>query len=269
MEARKRTGVIAKKVGMSRIFLQSEDSAEAGRHIPVTLLQVESCQVLAVRTAGQNGYSAVQLGAGPRKPKNVSKPMRGHFAKAKVEPKTKVVEFRVQEDVDLPLGAEITADHFVPGQFVDVRGVTQGKGFAGVIKRHNFRSQRASHGALKVHRQAGSTGQCQDPGRVFKGKKMAGQMGNVWKTQQNLQVVEIDMENGLIVIKGALPGSKGSYVLVQDALKKALPEAAPFPAGLKGSAKPQAAEQQQPEVMEAPAEVAVEAPAADGENKES
>ena len=250
-----RTGLIAEKVGMSRMFL------ETGQHVPVTLLKVDNCQVTAVRTEEKNGYSAVQLGIGKKKAKRVSKPLRGQYAKVKIEPKAKVAEFRVDNDNLLEVGAELSPTHFVPGQKVDVAGTTQGKGFSGVIKRHNFASQRASHGALKVHNQAGSTGQCQDPGRVFKGKKMAGQLGNKQRSQQNLEVVAVDEENGLLVIKGSIPGSKGTYVIVKDAAKKALPEEAPLPAGLKGANQSAPQEEAVEQPAEAPAEEA--APAAE------
>ncbi|MBL6958919.1 MAG: 50S ribosomal protein L3 [Rhodospirillales bacterium] len=259
-----RTGLIAQKLGMSRVF------TDDGKHVPVTVLKVDNCQVVAQRTAEKNGYNAVQLGVAAAKVKNVSKAMRGHFAAAKVEPKRKMVEFRVDADGLVDVGSEIAANHFVAGQYVDVAGTTQGKGFAGGMKRHGFKGLRASHGVSINHRSLGSTGQCQDPGKVFKGKKMAGQMGNVRATQQNLEVVSTDDEKGLILIRGAVPGSKGSYVLVTDAVKKSLPEDVPFPAGLRGSAEEAPAEETP--VEEAPAEnVAEEAKAddaAEGETKE-
>ena len=224
-----RTGLIAQKLGMSAIF------AEDGRHLPVTVLRVDNCQVVAQRRQETDGYTALQLGVGTAKVKNVSQPMRGHFARAKVEPKKKLFEFRVTEDSLIDVGSELTADHFVAGQMVDVAGTTQGKGFAGGMKRHGFRGLRASHGVSINHRSLGSTGQCQDPGKVFKGKKMAGQMGNVRATQQNLEVVSTDVERGLILVKGSVPGSAGNYVFVNDAVKKILPKEAPLPGAVGGS----------------------------------
>ncbi|WP_370932054.1 50S ribosomal protein L3 [Bartonella sp. DGB1] len=222
-----RSGVIAKKMGMTRIY------NDAGEHIPVTVLQMESCQVLAQRTIEKNGYIAVQLGAGVSKVKNVTKALRGHFAKASVEPKAKFAEFRVSAENLLEVGAELTAEHFVVGQKVDVVGTSVGKGFAGVMKRHNFGGHRASHGNSITHRAHGSTGQCQDPGKVFKGKKMAGQMGNVRVTTQNLEVISTDVARGLILVRGSVPGSAGGWILVKDAVKSPLPENAPKPAGLR------------------------------------
>ncbi len=224
-----RTGVIAKKMGMTRIF------RDDGRHVPVTVLALEDNQVIAVRTADENGYVAVQLGAGTKKAKNTTKPERGHFAKAEVEPKAKVAEFRVDEAALLELGATISADHFVAGQMVDVTGVTQGKGFAGVMKRWNFGGLRATHGVSVSHRSHGSTGQRQDPGKVFKGKKMAGHMGDKQRTQQNLEVVSTDVERGLIFVRGSVPGSKGGWLLVRDAMKKKHSADLPYPAALKTS----------------------------------
>lgn len=221
-----RSGVIAKKLGMTRVFTAD------GLHVPVTVLCMDGCQVIATRSDERDGYSAVQLGLGKPKTKNVGKAMRGHFAKAKVEPKFKVAEFRVTPDAMLEVGATLSVDHYVSGQYVDVCGTSIGKGHAGVMKRHNFKGQRASHGVSLSHRVAGSTGMCQDPGRVFKGKKMSGHMGDERSTTQNLEVIEVDTGRGLILIKGAVPGSKGGYVLVSDAKKRSLPEAAPFPAGL-------------------------------------
>ena len=215
-----RTGLIARKLGMTRLF------AEDGRHIPVTVLQVENCQVVAQRTVEKDGYSAMQVGVGAPKVKNMTKAMRGHFAKAKVEPKARLGEFRVDADHLQEVGTEITVDHFIPGQFVDVSGTTIGKGFAGAMKRYGFKGLRASHGVSVNHRSLGSTGQCQDPGKVFKGKKMAGHMGDRRVTTQNLEVVATDRARGLVMIKGAVPGSKGNYVEVRDALKKPLPEPA-------------------------------------------
>ncbi len=240
-----RTGLIAQKLGMSAVF------AEDGRHVPVTVLRVDKCQVIAQRRQETDGYTALQLGVGTAKVKNVSQPMRGHFARAKVEPKKKLFEFRVTEDSLIDVGSELTADHFVAGQMVDVAGTTQGKGFAGGMKRHGFRGLRASHGVSINHRSLGSTGQCQDPGKVFKGKKMAGQMGNVRATQQNLEVVSTDVERGLILVKGSVPGSAGNYVFVNDAVKKILPKEAPLPGAVGGGAPT--------EVEEEPGEVAVEA----------
>jgi large subunit ribosomal protein L3 len=222
-----RTGVIAKKVGMTRLF------QEDGRHVPVTVLSLDNVQVVARREAERDGYAAVQLGAGTAKSKNLSKPERGHFGKAEVEPKAKVVEFRVDEDAMLDVGAELSADHFVAGQLVDVQGVTQGKGFAGAMKRWGFKGLRATHGVSVSHRSHGSTGQRQDPGRVFKNKKMAGHMGARNRTQQNLEIVRTDVERGLLFVRGSVPGHKGSWLLVKDAVKVALPDGVPFPAGLR------------------------------------
>ncbi|MEM9197912.1 MAG: 50S ribosomal protein L3 [Pseudomonadota bacterium] len=227
-----RSGVIAKKLGMTRLFM------EDGRQVPVTVLQMEKVQVVAQRTDERDGYSAVQLGAGMAKAKRVTQPMRGHFAKANVEPKRKVVEFRVSPENLIDVGAEIAADHFLTGQHVDVAGTSIGKGFAGAMKRHNFGGLRASHGVSISHRSHGSTGQCQDPGRVFKGKKMAGHMGAVRVTTQNLQVVRTDPERGLIMIKGAVPGAKGGWVTVKDAVKHPLPKDVPMPAALRQADAP-------------------------------
>ncbi len=221
-----RTGMIARKMGMTRLF------GVDGSHIPVTVLKVEDCEVVAVKTAAKDGYDAVQLGAGKAKAKNVSKPMRGHFAKAKVEPKAKVSEFRVEPDALLGLGEKVHVGHFVAGQYVDVAGVSIGKGFAGAMKRHNFGGLRASHGVSISHRSHGSTGQHQDPGRVFKGKKMAGHMGHRNVTVQNLEVFGVDPDQGLIMVKGGVPGPKGCWVKVTDSIKKALPKDAPFPAAV-------------------------------------
>jgi len=229
-----RSGIIAKKVGMTRLFM------EDGKQIPVTVLAMENLQVVAQRNSDKDGYTAVQLGAGAAKAKNTSKAMRGHFATAKVEPKRKVAEFRVAPENLIEVGAEITADHYVQGQFVDVSGTSIGKGFAGAMKRHNFGGLRASHGVSISHRSHGSTGQCQGPGKVFKGKKMAGHMGAVRVTTQNLQVVKTDVERGLIMIKGAVPGSKGGWVTIKDAVKKPLPENVPFPAALRSTEAPAA-----------------------------
>lgn len=222
-----RTGVIAKKMGMTRLF------QDDGRHVPVTVLALDNLQVVARRETDRDGYVAVQLGAGAAKAKNVAKPQRGHFAKAEVEPKAIVREFRVSEDALLDVGAEISADHFVAGQLVDVQGYTQGKGFAGAMKRWNFGGLRATHGVSVSHRSHGSTGNRQDPGKVFKNKKMAGHMGDRQRTQQNLEIVSTDAERGLIFVKGSVPGSKGGWLLVHDAVKVPLPKDAPYPAGLK------------------------------------
>ena len=218
-----RTGVVAKKVGMTRVF------TEAGEHVPVTVLELAGCQVVGHRTKDKNGYVALQLGAGTRKVKNVSKAERGNFAIAKVEPKSKIVEFRVSDDSVIPVGAEITADHFVVGQFVDVTGTSIGKGFAGGMKRWNFGGLRASHGVSVSHRSIGSTGGRQDPGKTFKNKKMPGHMGVERITTLNLKVVQTDIERGLILVEGAVPGSKGGWITVRDAVKKALPKDAATP----------------------------------------
>lgn len=223
-----RSGAIAKKVGMTRIFTDS------GEHIPVTVLKLDNCQVVGQRTQEKHGYTALQLGAGAAKVKNVSRAARGHFAIAKVEPKRRLAEFRVSPENLIDVGAEITADHFVAGQYVDVSGTSIGKGFAGAMKRHGFGGLRASHGVSVSHRSHGSTGQCQDPGKVFKGKKMAGQMGNSSVTTLNLKVVQTDTERGLIMVSGAVPGAKGGWVLLRDAVKKALPEGAPVPGAFRG-----------------------------------
>jgi len=233
-----RTGLIAQKLGMSRVF------AEDGTHVPVTVLKVENCQVVAVRTEEKDGYSAVQLGVGTRRVKNVTKPQRGHFAKAQVEPKRKLAEFRVTKDALLNVGAELSVEHFLPGQFVDVIGISIGRGFQGVMKRHNFGGLRASHGVSVSHRSHGSTGQRQDPGKVFKNKRMAGHMGAGRVTTQNLAVVSTDAERGLILLRGAVPGFEGGYVLLRDAAKRRPPKdmKLPFPAALKSKATPAAAE---------------------------
>ncbi len=222
-----RTGLIARKEGMTRIF------DEDGRHIPVTVLKVDECQVTAVRTEEKDGYVAVQLGAGKAKVKRTSKQNRGHFAKAKVEPKKKLAEFRVSNENILEVGAEIGANHYIAGQYVDVTGTSIGKGFAGAMKRHNFGGMRATHGVSVSHRAHGSTGQCQDPGRVFKGKKMAGHMGAERVTTQSLEIVGVDLEDNLILVKGAVPGAKQGWVLINDAVKKAAPEGIPLPAGFR------------------------------------
>jgi large subunit ribosomal protein L3 len=240
-----RTGVIAQKVGMTRLF------TDEGSHVPVTVLKLDQCQVVAVRTAEKDGYTAVQLGIGKAKVKNVGKPMRGHFAKAKVEPKRKLAEFRVTKDALLEVGVEITAAHFVPGQFVDVAGMTIGKSFQGVMKRWNFRGLEASHGVSISHRSHGSTGQRQDPGRTFKGKKMAGHLGVERVTTQNLKIIATDEARGLVMVEGAVPGSAGGYVRITDAVKRKAPKGLPFPAALRKA----------PEAAPAPA---TEAPKAEG-----
>jgi large subunit ribosomal protein L3 len=222
-----RSGVIAQKVGMTRIF------TETGEHIPVTVLKLDNCQVIGHRTNDKNGYTALQLGAGTRKPSRLTKAERQNFAVAKVEPKRKLVEFRVTPENLIEVGAQITADHFIAGQFVDVTGSSQGKGFAGAMKRWNFGGLRATHGVSLSHRSHGSTGQRQDPGKVFKGKKMAGHMGAERVTTQNLVVVKTDPERGLLMIRGAVPGSKGGWVLVRDAVLKHPPKDAPRPGAFK------------------------------------
>lgn len=221
-----RTGLIAEKLGMSRVL------TEKGEHVPITLLKVDNCQVVSTKTNDVHGYSAVQLGVGVAKVKRLSQGLRGHFAKAKVEPKKKLVEFHVSEDALLNIGDQLSVDHFVAGQYVDVTGTSIGKGFAGVMKRHNFAGLRASHGVSVSHRSHGSTGQCQDPGKVFKGKKMAGHMGDERVTIQNLQVVLTDPEKGLIGVRGAVPGNPGGYVLIRDAVKKKQPKDLPYPAAV-------------------------------------
>ena len=227
-----RAGLIARKVGMSRVF------AEGGKHIPVTLLHVENCQVVTHKTTEKDGYNALQLGAGKAKVKRTTQPMRGHFAKAKVEPKAKLAEFRISDDAFIEVGAELTVEHFVAGQMVDVTGTSKGKGFAGAMKRHNFAGLRASHGVSISHRSLGSTGQCQDPGRVFKGKKMAGHMGSERKTILNLEVVATDLGESLILVKGAIPGAKNGWILINDAVKKPANTDAPYPGAVRAEAAP-------------------------------
>lgn len=231
-----RTGLLARKVGMTRIF------GSDGSHVPVTVLQIDDNEVVAIRSVETDGYSAVQVGAGKAKPKNVTKPMRGHFAKAKVEPKRVLREFRVTDDAVVTPGTKLSAGHFVAGQRIDVAGTSLGKGFAGSMKRHNFGGTRATHGVSISHRAHGSTGQCQDPGKVFKGKKMAGHMGARRVTTHNLEVAGVDAERGLLLVKGAVPGAKGGIVQVRDAVKKARPAEAPYPAGVVGAAEGRAAE---------------------------
>ena len=253
-----RTGLIAQKLGMTRIF------TDAGDHVPVTVLKVDDCRVVAQRTGDRDGYTAVQLGAGTAKVKNVSKPQRGHFAKAKVEPRAKVAEFRVTADALVDVGAEITAAHFVPGQYVDVTGTSIGKGYAGGIKRHNFGGLRASHGVSVSHRSLGSTGQRQSPGKTFKNKKMAGQLGNERVTTQSLVVVSADPERGLLMIKGSVPGASGGWVLVKDAVKRRAPEGLPFPAALRAAAAAEAPEAAGPEEAATGAPEEAEAGAPEG-----
>ncbi|MBV8455778.1 MAG: 50S ribosomal protein L3 [Acetobacteraceae bacterium] len=221
-----RTGLLAKKLGMTRIF------RDDGTHVPVTVLHLDDVQVVTARTAEKDGYTAVQLGWGKAKVKNVSQPNRGHFAKQKVEPKAKLAEFRVAPDALLESGARLSAAHFVPGQFVDVSGITKGKGFAGAMKRWNFGGLEASHGVSISHRSHGSTGNRQDPGKVFKNKKMAGHLGQEKVTTLNLEVAAVDAEKGLIMVRGAVPGAKGGFVLVRDAVKRKRPAEAPYPAAL-------------------------------------
>ncbi len=239
-----RTGLIAKKLGMSRIFDVD------GTHVPVTVLQVDGLEVVAVKTAEKDGYTSVQLGCGNVKAKNLTKPLKGYFAKANVEPKSKLVEFRVSEDCLLSVGDKLSVEHFVPGQYVDVCGTSIGKGFAGVMKRHNFAGLEATHGVSISHRSHGSTGQRQDPGKVFKGKKMAGHMGNERVTVQNLKVVSVDADKGLIMVKGGVPGSENGWVYVTDAVKKSASVKLPMPAGLIKVDEPVAVKAE----VEAPAE---------------
>ena len=230
-----RTGLIAQKLGMTRVF------SDTGSHVAVTVLRVDHCQVVAQRTQDKDGHIALQLGVGAAKTKNVTKPQRGHFAKAKVEPKVRLAEFRFSADALVAVGAEITAAHFVAGQYVDVTGTSIGKGFAGGIKRHNFSGLRASHGVSISHRSLGSTGQRQDPGKTFKNKKMAGHLGAERVTTQSLEVIAADAERGLLLVKGSVPGSKKGWVLVRDAVKRKSPDGLPFPAALRGDAAATAA----------------------------
>ncbi|MBO6728274.1 MAG: 50S ribosomal protein L3 [Maricaulis sp.] len=249
-----RTGVIAKKLGMTRVF------SDEGAHVPVTVLHLDNCQVVSHKTADRDGYTALQLGAGEAKAKRTNKAQRGHFAKANVAPKRKLVEFRVNDDAMIEVGAELTADHFVPGQKVDVAGISIGKGFAGAMKRHNFGGLRASHGVSISHRSHGSTGQCQDPGKVFKGKKMAGHMGAARVTTQNIEVVRVDADRGLVWLKGAVPGSAGGWVELRDAVKGVKADDLPLPGAFRTLDELNAPVQE-----EAPAEAdaAPEAPAAE------
>jgi len=241
-----RSGVIAQKVGMTRIF------TDAGEHIPVTVLKLDHCQVVGHRTSEKNGYTAIQLGAGSRKVKNVTKAERGNFALAKVEPKRKLAEFRVSEDALIPVGAEITADHFVVGQFVDVTGISTGKGFAGGMKRWNFGGLRATHGVSVSHRSIGSTGQRQDPGKTFKNKKMPGHLGVERVTTLNLKVVQTDVERGLLLVEGAVPGAKSGWVTVRDAVKKKLPKEAPKPGKFRVSESAETKSEAKAETKSAP-----------------
>ena len=234
-----RTGLIAQKLGMSRVF------DEGGAHVPVTVLKIDNCQVVGVRTAEKNGYTAVQLGVGTVKVKNLSKAERGHFAKAKVEPKRKLAEFRVSEDALLEVGVELGANHFVPGQFVDVTGTTIGKGFAGAMKRWNFGGLRATHGVSVSHRSHGSTGNRQDPGRTFPNKKMAGHLGVERVTTPNLKVVSADADRGILLVRGAVPGAEGGFVLIRDAVKRKLPKDVPFPAAIRAAGDSAAAEKKE------------------------
>ncbi|WP_070156845.1 50S ribosomal protein L3 [Sphingobium phenoxybenzoativorans] len=254
-----RTGVIAKKMGMTRLF------KDDGRHVPVTVLALEGNQVIARRETDRDGYVAVQLGAGVAKAKNVAKPQRGHFAKAEVEPKALVAEFRVAEDALLDVGAEIAADHFIAGQLVDVTGHTQGKGFAGAMKRWGFGGMRATHGVSISHRAHGSTGNRQDPGKVFKNKKMAGHMGDRQRTQQNLEIVGTDVERGLLFVKGSVPGSKGTWLMVSDAVKVPRPADVPYPASLKKAANSNDVVNDDTAAADAPAEEVVASEATEGQ----
>lgn len=258
-----RSGLIVQKVGMTRLF------TEAGKHVPVTVLKLDTCQVVAQRTEDKDGYTAVQLGSGFAKVKRTSRALRGHFAKAKVEPKRRVAEFRVSPDNLIEVGAELAANHFIEGQKVDATGISIGKGFAGAMKRHNFGGLRASHGVSISHRSHGSTGQCQDPGKVFKGKKMAGHMGDVRVTTQNLEVVKTDTTRGLVMVKGAVPGAKGGWVLLRDAVKRPVPEGVPYPAALVEAAAPAEEVVEDAPQDEVPAEEIVEEAAAEAPAEEA
>jgi len=249
--------MLAQKLGMSRVF------TDEGNSVPDTVLQVEELQVVAQRTQEKHGYTALQVGGGRRKVKHTSQPMRGHFAAAKVEPKRKLAEFRVTEDAMIDVGAELTADHFIDGQYVDVTGTSVGKGFAGAMKRHNFSGLRATHGVSVSHRAHGSTGQCQDPGKVFKGKKMAGHMGAARVTTQNLKIVATDVDRGLILVKGAVPGSASGWVMIRDAVKRALPAEAPLPGAFR---MPEGRDDAAAPAEEAPVETAA-APQAETEQQ--
>jgi large subunit ribosomal protein L3 len=254
-----RTGLIAQKLGMSRLF------GDDGTHVPVSVLRVGGCQVVAQRTAEKDGYTALQLGIGEVKVKNVPKPVRGHFAKAGVEPKRKLAEFRVDPEMLIDVGAELSAEHFVSGQRVDVTGVSIGKGFAGAMKRHNFGGLRATHGVSISHRSHGSTGNRQDPGRVFKGKKMAGHLGDRRVTVLNLEVMRTDVDRGLILVKGAVPGAKGAWLLIRDAVKRSRPEGAPLPGAVRPPAGLGAAPSEAP--VASPAEGAPASPGAGAANE--
>jgi len=249
-----RSGVVAQKLGMTRVF------TDAGEHVPVTVLRLAQCQVVGHRTKDKNGYVALQLGAGSRRAGNMSKADRGFFAKAKIEPKRKLAEFRVSDDALIPVGAEITADHFVPGQFVDVSGISIGKGFAGGMKRWNFAGLRASHGVSISHRSIGSTGGRQDPGKTFKGKKMPGHLGAERVTTLNLKIVQTDVERGLLLVEGAVPGAKGGWITVRDAVKKPLPKEAPKPGKFKLAEVEQPEAKQDAKAEAAPAAQANAAP---------
>ena len=222
-----RCGLITRKLGMSRVFNDN------GEHVPVTILRLENVEVLSIKSIEKNGYTAVQLGFGDKKAKNVSKPLKGFFAKSKVTPKEKIAEFRVSEDALLKVGDKLSVNHFITGQKVDVVGVSQGKGFSGAMKRHNFGGMQATHGVSISHRSHGSTGNSQDPGRTWKGKKMAGQYGNVRKTTQNLKIVQLLEAEDLILVEGSVPGSKNGFVILRDAIKSKTPDKVPFPAGLR------------------------------------
>jgi len=257
-----RSGVVAQKVGMTRVF------TEAGEHVPVTVLRLAQCQVVAHRTKDKNGYVALQLGSGARRANNMSKADRGYFGKQNVEPKRKLAEFRVTEDALIPVGAEITADHFIPGQFVDVAGITIGKGFAGGMKRWNFAGLRASHGVSISHRSIGGTGGRQDPGKTFKNKKMPGHLGVERVTTLNLKVVQTDVERGLILVEGAVPGSKSGWVTVRDAVKKKLPKEAPKPGKFRVSEAAESKSDQKSAKAESKAELEQATPASEAPNAE-
>jgi large subunit ribosomal protein L3 len=250
-----RSGVVAQKVGMTRVF------TDAGEHVPVTVLRLAQCQVVAHRTKDKNGYVALQIGSGARRTNNMSKADRGYFGKQKVEPKRKLAEFRVSEDALIPIGAEITADHFIPGQFVDVCGITIGKGFAGGMKRWNFAGLRASHGVSISHRSIGGTGGRQDPGKTFKNKKMPGHLGVERVTTLNLKVVQTDVERGLILVEGSVPGAKSAWVTVRDAIKKKLPKEAPKPGKFRVSEAAEAESEKNAKTQDQPKDQPKAAPA--------